>query len=426
VNGRAVVFAPFFSGDGPVSRPRIVGSVLAEMMPVDVVTSDFEHAQKARRAERQCAPFANTVYLHVSPYRSNVSLARMLSHLQFSFRTAAYFRKNRDKYDVVYATAPLNVMAWLVFGLARGKTKIVDVVDIWPDVLPFPPLARKALAPFFAAWKWFFKSAVSKADIVMAVSDAFIHESGKYATETATLKRFFIGHARLAAATGKQPIFTIAYVGNLGRLYDFKTLIDVMAEDELRDSVQLFVIGRGDRQEWLIKELQDRRLRHQFFGTVYDHERLARILRSCHVGFNGYINTSAAFSYKANTYFAAGLPILNSMTGDLMRLVVEHGLGENYEGGNHEQLSKCILRLMRNGTREAAASCERFFASHLESSKIHADMCRFLASNLTFTSESIPVDVGHEQHNDGATANDSAPATLSAEESVEVTEIAHV
>jgi glycosyltransferase involved in cell wall biosynthesis len=395
---RALVLAPFFSGDGPVSRPRIVGSALAEMMPVDVVTSDFDHAQKETRAPRQCAPFANVVYLHASPYRSNVSLARMVSHLKFSFRAAAYFRKNRGKYDVVYATVPLNVMAWLVFGLARGKTTIVDVVDIWPDVLPFPPLARKILAPLFAAWKWFFKSAVSRADIVMAVSDSFIEEAAKYARETSTVKRFYIGHARLAAATEKQPIFTIAYVGNLGRLYDFETLLDVMAAKELRDRVQLFVIGKGDRQKWLIEELQNRKLRYEFFGTIYDHERLARILRSCHIGFNGYINTSAAFSYKANTYLAAGLPLLNSMTGDLMRLVAEHGLGENYEGGNREQLMECLLRLIRNGTSEVAASCERFFASHLESSKIHADMSRFFELNLPMANKSILEDFGQEQH----------------------------
>jgi glycosyltransferase involved in cell wall biosynthesis len=388
---RAVVFSPFFSPDDPVSRPRSVGSVLAELMPVDVVTSDFDHGQKMKRDHLPCSPFERVVCLQTRPYYSNVGLARLLSHLLFSFKAAAYFRKNRDKYDVVYSTVPLNIMTGLVFGLARGKTKIVDVVDIWPDVLPFPPLVRKALAPVFALWKWFFKSAVARADIVMGVSDTFIREAAKYASKTAHVKRFYIGHDKLVAATRKQPIFTIAYVGNLGRLYDFATLLDVLTEDELRDYVQLFVIGGGDRQDWLIKELEARQLRHRFFGTVYDRTRLAEILRSCHVGFNGYINTSAAFSYKAGAYFAASLPILNSMTGDLMRLVAEHGLGENYEGGNRKQLKECILRLVRNGTTEMAASSERFFLSQLESSMICADIREFLRSGLGLTGEPVPV-----------------------------------
>jgi glycosyltransferase involved in cell wall biosynthesis len=227
----------------------------------------------------------------------------------------------------------------------------------------------------------------------MAVSDEFIHEAAKYAKKTAKMKRFYIGHNRLMAATEKQTIFTIVYVGNLGCLYDFETLLDVLEEDELRACVQLFVIGRGDKQDWLIGELEARKLRHRFFGAVFDTERLAEILRSCHVGFNGYINTTAAFSYKANTYFAAGLPILNSMTGDLARLVAEHGVGVNYEGGNREQLRDCVLRLVRNGTTEMAASSESFFSMQLESSRICDDIGKFLMSSLEWTDDSVFVGV---------------------------------
>jgi len=379
---RAVAFTPFFSIDAPASRPRFVGSVLAEMMPVDVVTSDFDHSGKVERERLQCPPFEQIIYLEARPYHSNVGAGRLISHLLFSFKAAAYFRKNRDKYNVVYATVPLNVLTWLVFSLAGTKTKIIDVVDIWPDVLPFPMSFRRVLAPIFAAWKWFFKSAVAKADIVMAVSDSFIQEASHYASDRASVKRFYIGHERLISAAQKQSIFTIAYVGNLGRLYDFDTLLDVLAEAELRNHVQLFVIGKGDRQEWLIGELERRKLHYRFFGAVFEPVRLADILRSCHVGFNGYINTTAAFSYKATTYFAAGLPIINSMTGDLQYLVKKHGVGENYKAGDRTDLRACILRLMQNGTTDMAANSERFFASHLESGKIRADMKDFLVAKL--------------------------------------------
>ncbi len=390
---RAVVFAPFFSAPGAASRPRFVGEVLAELMPVDVLTGDFDHLQKTKREPRQFAPFDQVIYLEVRPYHSNVSAGRLISHLLFSFKVAAYFRKNRYKYDVVYATVPLNVLTWLVFSLAGTKTKIIDIVDIWPDVLPFPMSLRRVLVPIFAAWKWFLKSAVAKADIVMAVSDSFIQEASHYASDQASVRRFYIGHERLISETLKQPIFTIAYVGNLGRLYDFDTLLDVLAEEVLRKKVQLYVIGKGDRQAWLIGEMGRRKLHYHFFGAVFEPVRLAEILRSCHAGFNGYINTTAAFSYKAATYFAAGLPIINSMTGDLQYLVKEHGLGENYEGGDRKQLSDCLLRVMQDGTTVMAANCERFFASHLEASRISGDMKNFLAAKLDTSPSSGCVSV---------------------------------
>jgi glycosyltransferase involved in cell wall biosynthesis len=379
---RAVVLAPFFSADAAASRPRFVGDVLAELVQVDVVTSDFDHSGKVKRERRQCPPFDQVIYLGTRPYYNNVSAARLISHLLFSFKAAAYFRRNRCKYDVVYATVPLNVLAWLVFSMAGARIKIIDVVDIWPDVLPFPPVARKALAPIFAVWKWFFKSAVRKADKVMAVSDLFVDEAAVYANSAASVKRFYIGQKRLQSEVPKQPIFTIAYVGNLGRLYDFDTLLDVVADERLRDRAQLYVVGKGDREEWFLKELERRVPHYRFFGAVFEPTLLADILRSCHAGFNGYVNTTAAFSYKATTYFAAGLPIINSMTGDLHYLVKEHGLGENYVGGNRKQLSDCLLRFVNNDISVMTSNCEKFFASHLESRKISADMKDFLVAGI--------------------------------------------
>jgi hypothetical protein len=94
------------------------------------------------------------------------------------------------------------------------------------------------------------------------------------------------------------------------------------------------------------------------------------------------MNTTAAFSYKATTYFAAGLPIINSMQGDLQRLVKEYGLGENYKAGDRADLRACILRLIQNGTTDMAANSERFFASHLESRRIITDMKDFLVAEL--------------------------------------------
>lgn len=380
---RAIVFAPFFSVDVPANRPRFIASVLAELMPVDVVTTDFDHGSKQKRQHRQCSPFEKVVYLEGRSYKSNVSPARLISHLLFAFKAATYFKKHRNQYDVIYASAPLNVLPWLLFRSAGKRTKIIDVIDIWPDALPFPQLLRRVLAPFFALWKWFFKSGVHMADVVLAVSDRYMDEANKYASQFARSKRFYIGHEALLSQVPKQCVFTVAYIGNMGRLYDFETLLDVLADTELREQMQLFVIGEGDRQEWLVSQLERRHIRYRYFGAIFDTAQLADILRSCHVGFNGYINTSAAFSYKASTYFAAGLPIVNSMGGDLHRLVAELGLGENYEGGHRMELKEALLRVYRNGPAPLADNCDRFFGAELDFAKVRAQVKEFFVANLT-------------------------------------------
>lgn len=313
---KAVLFAPFFSPESAADRPRAVAIALGRLMPIDLVTTDFDHLRKTSRTIGQCTPFQQTTCLAVTPYNTNVSIARLISHLLFAFKAGVYFWRRRDEYDVVCVTLPLNFLAWLVFSLAgTDKQLIVDVVDIWPDVLPFRPRAKRVLAPVFAVWKWFFKASVWRADTVIAVSDSFLSEASHFANRRAQLRRFYIGQRQLRSTFLKQPIFTVAYVGNFGHLYDFDTLLDVLSEPELGERMQLYLIGDGDRREWLLTELERRKIRHKYWGVVFEPGRLVEILSGCHVGFNGYVRTTASFSYKACTYLAAGLPLLNSMGG---------------------------------------------------------------------------------------------------------------
>jgi glycosyltransferase involved in cell wall biosynthesis len=367
----------------------MAAAALAQLMPVDVVTSDFDHGQKTTREKQQSSEFDRIIYIRTMSYTRNVGLRRLLSHVLFALLATGYLIRNRKRYDVVYATAPLNLLAWLAFMLPGVCCRIIDVVDIWPDVLPFSHLQRRMLAPIMSAWKWLFKSAVRKADVVMAVSDEFACEASRYSSRSAKIRRFYIGQERLASRVAKQPVFTIAYVGNIGRLYDFETLLEALQEDGLRERMQLFVIGKGDRQNWLLAELEGRRIQHRYFGVVLETTTLSEILNSCHAGFNGYIRTSASFSYKAVTYLAAGLPLVNSMTGDLERLVAHSGIGENYLRGNKRQLQQSLLRLYRSDSAAMTKRCERFFSSELHANKVLDDMTEFLAT-------SVIKDISHE------------------------------
>ncbi len=374
---RSIVLAPFFSAEIDSNRPMAVARVLAEMGPVDVVTTDFDHAIKTKKKSIQAAPIDKIVYLRTLPYRTNVSLARFLSHGIFSLRAALYFRKHRHQYEIVYASVPFNLLAWLVFCSARTQFKIVDVIDIWPDVLPFPNRLVKVFRPLFALWRRSFNLAVTKADAMMAVSDSFFAEASKSVKAGCWKRRFYIGAVRLQADVAKESILTIAYIGNIGRLYDFETLLDEMTEAE-RGSVQLFIVGEGDRREWLLHELDQRGLAYKYFGVVYDSKELGYILCRAHIGFNGFVDTSVAFSYKATTYLSAGLPILNSLPGDLRKLVDDHGIGVNYTACDRDSLRQCFKNLKESNCKTMSLNSERFFAAELEREKLHQEMLRFL------------------------------------------------
>jgi hypothetical protein len=375
---RAIVVTPFFYSDMSANRPLSVACALSQFAEVDVITADFSHSTKKENNRQQVAGLSKVIHLKTPRYDNNVGFGRLYSHFVFSLRAAALIHKMRDRYDILYVTLPLNLLAWFALRSSRAKRKIVDILDVWPDSLPFSARARRAFAPLFRAWKWFFKQSVMRADLVLAVSDKIKRCAAEYAHQGASVERFYLGHEALASKAPKQPRMTLAYIGNLGWLYDFDTLLDVLSDEDIRARVQLFVIGKGDRQQWLIHELEARQIAHRFYGVVFDARQLADILCSCHMGFNGYINTTAAFSYKASSYLAAGLPILNSMHGDLEELVTEYGLGFNYRGGDRANLRSCFAQINEVVLASMSQNCKRFFAAEIERGKVRENMTAFL------------------------------------------------
>lgn len=376
-----MVFSPSFSTEMNANRPLSAACVLSSMAEVEVVTTDFDHWTKERRAEQQFPPIARIVYLKTLPYYNNASLSRLVSHLIFSVRAGAYFFKRRQDVDIVYATLPFNTLAWLVFRLAGSRWKIVDVTDIWPDVLPFPPRLRSLGRPFFALWRKFFNRAAASADVMMAVSDSFFQETKKYVSPTCKSRRFYLAEVDMLRDVPKDDVLTIAYCGNVGRLYDFETLVDILAEAQ-PGSARLVIIGDGDRREWLLGELDRKGIFYKYFGIVYDSAKVGDILCRAHVGFNGFVNTTATFSTKSTTYFSAGLPILNSMGGDLQELVMRRGLGFNYQGGNRDSLRSQFGRLDKAVLRQMSENCRRFFSSELERTEVRSNMQSFLEECL--------------------------------------------
>lgn len=380
---RALVLAPFFSHESTTNRPLLVSEVLARFGPVDILTTDFDHHRKSRKPAYQFDEGGRTMhYLPTPAYRHNVSVARFVSHLAFTLRAWRFFRRRRREYDVVYATLPLNLLALLCFRGGEPRLCIADVVDIWPDVLPFSRSVKQLLAPLFAIWQRSFTAAVASADLLLAVSDRFLQESlPAFRGAPDAARRLYIGHpALLPVPHARDEGLTIAYVGNIGHLCDLETLLDALTE--WPTPPRLLLVGDGDRRAWLLDALARHAIPHEYFGVIYDDATLAGILARADLGFNGYLNTAAAFSYKANTYLAAGLPLLNSMSGDLHDIVVEREVGFNYKAGNAQSLAHCLRAATPATLDRLRVNAERFFAESLDHRRLKAELESWLCGHL--------------------------------------------
>lgn len=378
---RTILIAPFFNHESINNRPMMVAGVLSSFGPIEVITTDFDHQVKKKKDKISINENFIISYIKTLPYKSNKSFKRFLSHILFSFKTMIYYIKIRNNYDIIYLTLPLNFTAFMILLFKGNKIVIVDVIDIWPDVLPFNYRIKLLLFPLFYLWKKLYVYSIKSSDYLLTVSEHFFYESIKHFTKDKKhAKRIYIASKEIERISYEgSDIINIVYVGNIGHLYDFESLIEALSIPDLRNKYRLNIIGDGDKAKWLISELEKRKIDFTNFGCVYERKRLSEILSSSEIGFNGYVNTEATFSYKASTYFSAGLPIINSMHGDLFKLVEAKDLGYNYVGGDAQSLVKCLRSINMDRLRQMSENSRLFFKEELDQSKITDLMLQYFA-----------------------------------------------
>ncbi len=334
---RALMVSPFMIPEMPADRTMQIARALANNIETDILTADFCHHRKQRVIKSVALAGVSVHSIRVPAYYSNMGARRALSHLVFILRAYIWLRRNRKQYDVVYCTAPFALLAVLLFRAQPNSLRILDVVDLWPDSLPFPRVMTIALWPMFVFWRTVNRMAPRMADRILSGSTTFIARIREAQPGRPERDFHFIQLRSSSPPIAGQVVrqwsggeLVIAYVGNMGALIDWDSMLDAIVACGLTISIQ--IIGDGDARPYVCGELKRRGIPFTAHGIVYDADRLKNILVGAHFGYNGYSNTDASFSYKAATYLEHGLPMLNSMHGDLAQQIAHFGSGINFHG----------------------------------------------------------------------------------------------
>ena len=134
-------------------------------------------------------------------------------------------------------------------------------------------------------------------------------------------------------------VFSIIYLGNIGNIYDFESLLRIIKGVEKTRPVMLHIIGLGPKRSWLLKKLKSLNVTYVDHGASFDDGLKKDVLSSCWFGFNGFKDgTQVGLSYKSIDYLSYGVPLLNSLVSDTFRLVADEDVGFNFSNDNLEPL----------------------------------------------------------------------------------------
>jgi hypothetical protein len=314
-----------------------------------LICSDFSHATKKKQYYKNGNEY---IVIKTKKYKSNLSPQRIFSHICFAKNVIKELSK--IEVDLVYVNIPPNILGYYVAKYCKKNNikLITDVIDLWPEALPIPIKIKKIFnLTFGKIWKNLRKTTLIESDYILTESDYFCSELNlnKYKkVDVIYLKKMGLErniHENKNISKNKEKI-KIGYLGNIGKIYDFESLIEICTNLKKHVDVELEIIGEGEQKKFLLTELKKYKIKYNFHGIIYEDNLKQEILSQCDFGFNGYKETTeVALSYKTIDYFSYNLPLINSAKGDTWNFVNEYQLGMNYQ--KNEKMDETIRRIIQ-------------------------------------------------------------------------------
>ncbi|HWO88531.1 MAG TPA: glycosyltransferase family 4 protein [Gemmatimonadales bacterium] len=327
-------------------------------------------------------------------YRRNVSLARLVNHRQL----ARDFRVQRETVrapDVILCSLPTIELARAAsaWGSSHGIPVLIDVRDLWPDVLaeavatPLRPLARIALMPLYREARAALRDCTGIIGISRGYLDWALRLAGR--TESRHDGVVPLGYPRLrvsptAVAAARERLKAggvrferrlVWFVGSFGRTYDLFPLLEAgrMLADAGPEDVQIVISGDGEDSEAYRRAAAG--LENVVFTGWLEPAALAVMLQSAAIGVAAYrAGAPQGLPNKLFEYLSGGIPVISSLQGEARDLIGQLDCGMSYDPREPRALARAIREMLSDepGRRRKAANARRAFEERYSSERVCA------------------------------------------------------
>jgi glycosyltransferase involved in cell wall biosynthesis len=354
------------------SFTMMAGALTAEGHEVVWWTSSFSHHFKKHRSSGwEDRPINERFTIRLVPtpgYKKNIGLGRIVRDWVFSYRTYKKGKALEKPICIIYYESPLSLgYAGLKLAQYHDCPVIYHQMDLWPELIEqaFPrwarPLAKLAFFPVYRSRKYVYSkldAAVALArhylDVMLQAAPALKGRPNAVIYNGVDVKQFRAmmlessGHESWIPEKSSDEYWAV-FAGSLGPSYDIDTLLK--AAEELGGlELKLSIIIAGDGPLRPLVELfllKHPKARVKYLGKL-DPTRLGALYKRCDIGLCAYSSRSnVEMPDKLYDYTAAGLPIINSLTGEARDVILDRKIGLQYLPGDPDSLLNA-LRIMTN------------------------------------------------------------------------------
>lgn len=338
--------------------------------------SSFSHSSKKFRSKEDIviSPHFTIRPVQTSGYKRNISFQRIQSEKEYSKQIYLNAHKYKSP-DIIIMSDPALFRSKSIIKLVKEKEAllVLDVLDLWPELfhIIFPKFLSKIGNLFFAPLYFYRKNLFRKADAIIAVSESYLNLAKKNAPNLSMefMKSVYFGinlaKFRSVEETSlpvplplqnitrnKGELFAI-YSSSLGSNYDLKTLLEAAKLIEKRKiNLKILIAGIGPLEDYIISFIKENNLKQVIYIGNPDSSTMVSIFSYCDIGLSMYVKGSTvAMPIKAFNYFSAGLPVVNSLQGDLSDILLKYNAGLNFEPENVHSLVEVLQDLISSPSK---------------------------------------------------------------------------
>ncbi len=362
-------------GSNRLLRTGIIANLLAKQGN-EVVwwTSTFDHFLKKQIYQDDVELVQSNNYkivlLKGIGYKKNVSLKRLIDHKIISnkFRKRIYAEEKMP--DIIVCAYPTISLAYecIRYGKKFNIPVIIDVRDLWPDIFFHELLPSRFSIPLLKISNLFFKKHIAvfkSANSIIGITEKILDWGLKYADRKRTnsdtvfylsyeKKNISFSHKMPSLLAEKGVIFNkeIFYVCLVGTISEYKFTFEKIITAakilfEQKTPIKFLICGEGEALADL-KAKTSEITNVQYTGWI-NHEEISYILQNSDFGLAPYRNSYTyitSIPSKISEYFAYGLPVISSLTGELELFLAKHKAGFTYQTG--EELARLLIDLVNN------------------------------------------------------------------------------
>lgn len=306
-------------------------------------------------------PWPEKIPIHQVPIL-NFRIARMLSFFLSSLAFLPYWCLRKSP-EIIYERFSLTSLGTLWVARALGIPLVVEVNNIVSDQLALSRPSRWRLLLQQWVERWVFRGC----DHIIAVAEGMRQWVGTYhsvplekidtISNGVNPRRFRpvdkVAARRELGLDPERPV--VGYLGSLFPWWDLEVLVEASPKVSALVPNVLFLVGGSGQKEMktaLERKAQDLGMEEHFlfWGNV-PWDRAALFTSAFDIAIAPYRLSnprSGISALKVYAYLACERPVVGSNTNELEEMLVGHGVGLTFRAGEAEELTKAILRLLKD------------------------------------------------------------------------------